>query len=139
MTGKYDDILHLPHHRSQTRSHMSLHDRAAQFAPFAALTGFDSALNEAGRQTGSRPVLEEYENALLDRAMVRLQELLPFSPEVMITSFSPDPRKNGGSCIKLQGQVKKIDFFKQMLYFTDGTELSLENILRIECELFDDE
>lgn len=139
MTGPYDDIIHLPHHRSKTRSHMSMHDRAAQFSPFAALTGFDSAISETGRTTDIRPELEEYENNLLDRRLAQLQELLPCSPEVTLTFFLPDRKKDGGTRATLHGRVRKIDLSRQRLHMEDGSELALEDILRIECSLFEEE
>lgn len=136
MTSEYDDIIHLPHHQSLKRSHMSMHDRAAQFSPFAALTGFDSAIDETGRLTDSRTELEEYGNAQLDQALLQLQELLPLHPEITITYFAPDDRKSGGSYSTIQGNVKKIDFGKPVLILMDGREIPLSDIVHMESSQF---
>lgn len=139
MTGEYDDIITLPHHRSKTRSPMSVHDRAAQFSPFAALTGFESAVDETGRLTDSRRELEEYGRDTLDRAMIQLQELLPQHPKVCVTYFAPDDRKDGGAYTSLQGHVKKVDLYRQTLVFMDGKQIPLSDILRIESEGIEEE
>ena len=97
MSGKYDDIINLPHPTSQNHPRMSLHDRAAQFSPFAALTGHHAAIAETGRLTDQRIELDESEIARVDAALQHLQELLPERPTVSITYFVPDERKNGGS------------------------------------------
>lgn len=134
--SNYDDILHLPNHRSKKRSHMSMQDRAAQFSPFAALTGFETAIEETGRLTDCRTELEEYGKNRLDQAMAQLQELLPLRPYVMITYFVPDDRKTGGSYTSINGQLKKIDFYRQIIVFTDGTEIPLSDIIQVECSAF---
>ena len=136
--GNYDDIICLPHHRSKKRIHMSMQDRAAQFSPFAALTGFDSALEETGRLTDNRPELMDYGNMQLDRALARLLELLPQQPSVSLTCFVPDTRKSGGHFETISGRVQKIDLYHQILVLTDGRSLSLEHITRIDSPLLDD-
>ena len=97
MSGKYDDIIELPHPTSQNHPRMSLYDRAAQFSPFAALTGHHAAIAETGRLTDRRIELDESEIARVDAELQHLQELLPGRPTVSITYFAPDERKNGGS------------------------------------------
>lgn len=134
----YDDILHLPHHRSTKRSHMSMQDRAAQFSPFAALTGFESAIEETGRLTDCRPELMEYGNTQLNQVLIRLMELLPQRPEVRITYFLPDNRKSGGHYEEINGQVRKIDLYKQVLTMTDGIEIPLNAILHMESTQISD-
>ena len=128
----YEDIIHLPHYRSQTRSHMSSQDRAAQFSPFAALTGFDSAIEETGRYTEFRPELLEYQTSQLDRMLLQLETLLPQKPHISVSCFVPDARKSGGHCILIEGHLKKIDRYGQILKLTDGRTISLADILRIE-------
>ena len=93
MSGKYDDIIDLPHPTSQNHPRMSLHDRAAQFSPFAALTGHHAAITETGRLTDRRIELDESEIARVDAELQHLQELLPGRPTVSITYFVPDERK----------------------------------------------
>ena len=122
MTDKdfpYADILHLPHHRAAGRAHMSLHDRAAQFAPFAALTGFDGVIAETGRQTERRVELSESEKALLDRKLARIIESLQQGqhPTVTVEYFEADVRKDGGAYRQCSGEVKKIDLFERTIVF----------------------
>ena len=134
MTGQYDDIIHLPHHRSKRRSRMSLQDRAAQFSPFAALTGFDSAIEETGRITDSRIELEEYGHALLNEKMALLQEQIKDQPQVSITYFCPDARKSGGAYREVSGRIRKIDLYRQIIAMTDGQEISIKEIVEIGLE-----
>ena len=134
MTGQYDDIIHLPHHRSKRRSHMSLQDRAAQFSPFAALTGFDSAIEETGRLTDSRVELEEYGRSILDRKLAFLLDHIQDQPQVSVTYFCPDTRKSGGTYREVSGRVRKIDLYRQIITMTDGREISIEEIVEIGLE-----
>ena len=97
MSGQYDDIIRLPHPDSPKHPRMSLYDRAAQFSPFAALTGHSAAIAETGRLTDRRVELDEYEMARVDAELQRFQELLPGRPTASITYFVPDERKDGGS------------------------------------------
>ena len=115
----YADILHLPHHRAAGRAHMSLHDRAAQFAPFAALTGFDGVIAETGRQTERRVELSESEKALLDRKLARIIDCLQHGrhPTVTVEYFEADVRKDGGAYRQCSGEVKKIDLFERTIVF----------------------
>lgn len=138
MNTEYDDIIHLPHHQSNRHSRMSMHDRAAQFSPFAALTGFEAAIIETSRLTDSRTELEDYGEAQLNHAILQLQKLLPLRPEVIITYFAPDERKSGGAYARIQGQVKKMDLYRQVIILTDGREIPLSDIVRIESEKFMD-
>ena len=137
--SKYDDIINLPHHRSKTHPHMALIDRAAQFAPFAALTGHDAAIRETARLTGSRVELDEGEQAALDRRLQRLRSRLSERPVVQITCFRPDERKAGGAYHTATGTVKKFDTDAGILVLQDGTRLPIADILRVEGPLFRDE
>ena len=134
MTGQYDDIIHLPHHRSKRRSHMSLQDRAAQFSPFAALTGFDSAIEETGRLTDSRVELEEYGRSILDRKLAFLLDHIQDQPQVSVTYFCPDTRKSGGTYREVSGRVRKIDLYRQIITMTDGREIAVDEIVDIVIE-----
>ena len=106
-SNKYDKIINLPHHVSSTRPHMSMIDRAAQFSPFAALTGYDAAVRETARLTEQKIELDEYEKAALDQRILLLQEHLKELPEVTITHFVPDERKDGGKYVSITEAVKK--------------------------------
>ena len=109
MSGQYDDIIRLPHPDSSKHPRMSLYDRAAQFSPFAALTGHSATIAETGWLTDQRAELDEYEMARVDSELQRLQELLPGRPTVSITYFVPDERKDGGSYQTVTGEVKRRD------------------------------
>ena len=134
--GKYDDIINLPHPTSQKRPRMSVQDRAAQFSPFAALTGYDAAIRETARLTEERIELNEYEQAVLDQRIILLQEHLKDLPEVTITYFQPDERKEGGKYRSLTGAVKKIDPYEKQLVLADKSKIPIESILNLESELF---
>ena len=133
---EYDDIIDLPHHVSATRPRMSMIDRAAQFSPFAALTGYDAAIKETGRLTDERIELSEESRAVLDRKQQLLVDNLADHPEVSATYFVPDERKSGGAYVTVTGRVKKIDDYQRLLLLTDGTKIPLDEILDMESELF---
>lgn len=135
-SNKYDKIINLPHHVSSTRPHMSMIDRAAQFSPFAALTGYDTAVKETARLTEQKIELDEYEKAALDQRILLLQEHLKELPEVTITHFVPDERKDGGKYVSITEAVKKIDTYEKQIVLVDKSKISIENILSIEGELF---
>ena len=127
----YDAIIHLPHHVSEKYPQMSIADRAAQFAPFAALTGYGAAIEETGRRTDQKLDLDEYEKAALNEQLTDLQARWKDQPIVRITYFVPDDRKAGGAYRKVAGAVKKIDIARQAVILTDGTVILFENILTI--------
>jgi hypothetical protein len=135
-SNKYDKIINLPHHVSSTRPHMSMIDRAAQFSPFAALTGYDAAVRETARLTEQKIELDEYEKAALDQRILLLQEHLKELPEVTITHFVPDERKDGGKYVSITEAVKKIDTYEKQIVLVDKSKIPIENILSIEGELF---
>ena len=133
---KYDDIIHLPHHVSARHPQMSLWNRAAQFAPFAALTGHREAVRETARQTDSFQDLNEDQKALLDERLRLIQEHLSENPEIEAVYFQPDGRKSGGAYVTFRGAVKKIDLYRRQILFTDGTALPTERLRSIEGRLF---
>lgn len=126
--SKYDSIMNLPHHVSTTRPQMPMSDRAAQFAPFAALTGYDSAIKETGRLTDERIELDEEALAALDRKYQLLMDTLDDAPEVTITYFQPDERKAGGQYVSATGTVKKVDTFGRRILLQDGTRIPLDSV-----------
>ena len=135
MSGKYDDIIDLPHPTSQNHPRMSLYDRAAQFSPFAALTGHSAAIAETGRLTDQRVEMDEYEMARVDAELQRLQELLPGGPTASITYFVPDERKNGGSYQSITGEVKRIDAVAEMIQMTDRREIPIEDVFSVAVDV----
>lgn len=138
MADKYSDMIHLPHKQSKTRKHMSIYDRAAQFAPFAALTGYDSAINETGRLTEERRQLSETDAELLNMQFNYLAEHIDEQPEITVIYFLPDERKAGGAYIEHTGYVKRIEDYERLLIFTDGKEIFMDDIRQIESTIFPD-
>ena len=132
MSGKYDDTLHLPHHTSSKRTRMSALDRAAQFSPFAALTGYDAVIEEAGRLTDAPIELEEGAKAELDEKLNRILESIHTNPKVTITYFQRDQRKLGGAYLTAIGRVKKVDPYEMTLTMTDGSVIDLNLIYQIQ-------
>ena len=130
-THKYDDIISLPHPVSPRRTPMSRIDRAAQFSPFAALTGYEAVIEEAGRLTDTRTELAEGSAAELDAQLNRIQAAIDTQPPVTVTYFRPDERKAGGANVTVTGRVKKLDSCGRCLCLTDGTVIPLEQILSI--------
>ena len=130
-THKYDDIIYLPRPVAEGRARMSDYDRAAQFSPFAALTGFDAAIEETGRLTDPRVELEEYGRQLLDEQMQALLAAIHTRPRVQVKWFCRDERKEGGSYVTTTGQVKKVDQYGGQLVFTDGRCIPLGEVCSI--------
>ena len=130
--GKYDDIIGLPHHVSSTRPHMPMLDRAAQFQPFRALTGYEDAVHETARHTDEKVELTEDEKALLDVKLQRLADDLADRPQVTLTWFQPDKRKAGGTYVTATGQLKKIDDLEGALILASGERIVIEDILDIQ-------
>ncbi|MBE7004094.1 MAG: YolD-like family protein [Ruminococcaceae bacterium] len=133
---RYEDIIHLPHHVSLTHAHMPLLDRAAQFAPFKALTGYEDDMEETARLTDERVVLDETRIAQLDERLRLLSEHLAEAPAVSITYFRPDRCKEGGSYETVTGAVKKLDPVQQVILLRDGRQIPIEDVFDISGELF---
>ena len=131
---KYDEIIDLPHHVSKTRPQMPMSDRAAQFSPFAALTGLDAALRETARLTDQRISLDEYEQAALDETLQTVRDALTKKehPTVEVCYFVPDTRKAGGAYCTVTGVVKKMAEFEGLLIMADGTEVPMGEISVLE-------
>lgn len=137
MTGKYDDIIHLPHHVSKKHPPMAIADRAAQFSPFAALTGHASAIAETARLTDTRIELDETAKiALSDRLQIILDRLKEH-PQIQVTYFQPDVKKEGGAYITAAGTVKKIDGYERVVVMTDGTAIPINEIIGIDGRIFE--
>jgi hypothetical protein len=136
MKNSYDDIINLPHHVSATRPHMPALDRAAQFSPFAALTGYEAAVKETARLTDEQVELDEDSKAALEMKLRILSDELFNHPKVEITYFQADAKKDGGAYINAIGTIKKIDEYERVLLMIDGTKIPIEAIIEIEGELF---
>ena len=137
MTGEYDDIIHLPRPISKTHAPMSSMERAAQFSPFAALTGYDAAIKETARLTDEKIELDEYAKDALNERLQILVPRIKEHPEIAITYFQPDAKKNGGAYVTAIGAVKKIDEYERFVVMTDGTGIFIEDIIRIDGQIFD--
>jgi len=138
MSDEYEDIINLPHHVSSKRPQMPMIDRAAQFSPFAALTGYDDAIHETGRLTDEKIDLSEEEKEALDRKQQFLLEILDDCPALTVTYFVPDAKKSGGAYVTKRGNLKKIDAIERWMQLTDGTRIPLDDVAEIESELFRD-
>lgn len=127
---KYKDIINLPHHVSETRTRMSIESRAAQFLPFAALTGYDDAVRESARRTREKIELAEDARAALDEA---LRRAVSEGADVDVTYFVPDGRKSGGEYVTVRGRIKRIDTMEGLLYLSGGERIGLEDILAVDA------
>ena len=146
ITNRYDDIISLPHHQSKTRPHMPLIDRAAQFSPFAALTGYDDAVKETARQTERKAELSEEMQACLQEKLQILQAQISTKPEAILTYFEADEKKAGGTYRTVQGEIKRIDEYRRVIVLLEEErergndvpeierrkEISLEDLYGIE-------
>ena len=134
--GKYDDIMGLPHHQSDRRPHMSLQNRAAQFSPFAALTGYEAAIAEAGRLTEEFRELSEESRAVLDETLRILEEKKGERPEIGVRYFQPDERKDGGAYREIKGLFRKVDAVKNALILEKAEDMP--ELLEIPLEYVTD-
>ncbi len=132
MSNSYEDIIHLPHPEPKKRKRMRMIDRAAQFSPFAALTGYDAVIREIGRVTDRAFELAEDGTLMLDEALRGLEARLEERPEVTVCCFVPDERKAGGAYEAVTGRVKALDRLNQLLVMENGTRIPFGRILEIE-------
>lgn len=132
MKGPYDDIIDLPHPTSARHPRMPLSDRAAQFAPFSALSGHSAAIAETARLTERRIELDEDAKAALDLKQQMLMERIGEHPDVTVTWFRPDGKKAGGRYVTTTGRLKRIDEVERVLVMEDTTTVPLDDIIRID-------
>lgn len=137
MTKAYSDIINLPHHVSMTHPHMAVIDRAAQFSPFAALTGYDSAIKETARLTDERITLDESVKDVLSNRLQIIADQIKEHPEITVIYFQPDAKKNGGTYVTAVGSVKKIDEYERVVVMTNGTVIPIDEIISIDGQIFD--
>lgn len=134
--GNYDDIINLPHHESTKHPRMSALNRAAQFSPFAALTGHEAAISETARLTNTRLELDEDRKEELDEQLQIIREHISLEPEVAITYFVPDTQKEGGSYLQVIGIIKKLDDIDHKIVMKNGTVIPINDIFEIESSIF---
>ena len=139
MTETYDDIIHLPHHVSKRHPQMSLYNRAAQFAPFAAVTGYEEAIIETARLTAPKVDMMEDNQQLLDRKLALLSHSLREQPTVSITYSQPDKKKSGGQHLTVTGVIKSIRDSERVILMADGKSVSIDTIINIDGDIFSSE
>ena len=132
----YEDIVNLPPHISKKHPRPSMMDRAARFAPFAAITGYEEMVLEEARVTEEQIHLDEDAVALICEKINMIQEFIDEEPEVRITYFEPDKKKSGGAYITITGTPKRVDEYEQLLIMTDGMKIKFDCIYRLESDLF---
>ena len=132
--GMYDDIINLPHHVSETHPQMPMRDRAAQFSPFAALTGYGAVIHETGRMTEPGIELGDDEVEEIDRKLNILSERICEHPKVTITYFKADDRKDGGAYLTAFGAIKKIDEYSHCVFFENGLKVPIGDLIEIELQ-----
>ena len=133
---KYADLIDLPHHQSDTRPKMSNYDRAAQFSPFAALTGHADSIKETARLTDEYSEPSEEMKAIMNEKILFLMEQLENQPEITITFFKPDEKKQGGEYITITGVVKKIKTYERQIQMTTGDLIPIDMIFGIDGKIF---
>ena len=126
---RYDDIINLPRHISKKHPQMSLYARSAQFAPFAALTGYDGLIKETARFTDQRIEIDEELKLILDSKLQIIKKKIKSQPEITFTYFVPDSKKSGGSYITKTSSVKKVDIYQQLVILLDNTEIPITEII----------
>ena len=130
--NKYDDIINLPHYELKIHKRMSMESRAAQFAPFAALTGYSDAIVETARLTTKEKILDEDSNNILNEKLHIIEDNINNKPIIKIKYFEPDLKKNGGKYINYEGKVRRIDNVKREIIFLDDKKIIFDNITEIE-------
>ncbi|RSX54806.1 hypothetical protein D2E26_0860 [Bifidobacterium dolichotidis] len=131
-SDRYDDIIHLPHHQSRKHPHMTMHNRAAQFMPFAALKGFEATIDETARQTKARVTLGPDEQIALNDKLIAVLGQLSSEPWVVITHFEPDGRKDGGEYMVTEGVIHHFDQAARVIIMDDDSRIALANIVDIQ-------
>ena len=129
--SEYDDIINLPHHQSTKHKQMSNHQRAAQFAPFAALTGYDVAIDETARFTDEKLELSEEQQDYLNEQIQLLIEQISEKPQSQITYFVHDERKSGGENVTITGNVRRVDDYNREIVFADGLTVKIDDVWSI--------
>ena len=131
-THKYDDIIHLQRPVSPRHAPMSNYDRAAQFSPFAALTGYEDVIGETGRLTDTEAVLDDSGVSLLNDKLLAIMANIAQNPRISVTYFRDDQRKSGGAYLKITGNVKKIDTYEGVIFLTDERTVPIDRIHDLE-------
>lgn len=134
--NNYEDIINLPHHISSKRPQMSKEQRASQFAPFSALTGYEDAIKETARLTNRKIDVDDGLREILNNKLNIIEENIKNKPEVSITYFIPDKKKDGGEYTTISGIVRRIDEVNNLIIMEDKSKIDMNDILNITCEIF---
>ncbi len=134
--SKYDDIIDRPHHVSKRHPQLGKASYAAQFSPFAALTGYDGIVAETARLTDERIELGETDMEILSAKIQILNDRIKEQPEITVTYFKPDGKKDGGAYLHKTAQIKRVDDVERVLHFTDGSSLHIDDITDLQGEIF---
>ena len=129
---KYDDIINLPHYEPKYHPRMSKYKRSAQFAPFAALVGYDEQVQECSRLTDKRLEIDDELKEKINYKLNKINELIKNNPVVEITYFIPDVKKDGGKYITEKGNVKRIDYINRFIKFTDNKKIILDDVIDVK-------
>lgn len=132
----YADIINLPHHELKTRQRMPIINRAASFSPFAALTGYDDAVKETARLTSERIELDEGAKEILNDKLRIAADKADQEPEIKVTYFLPDKKKDGGAYITIKAVIKRIDEYERLVVFTDKSTIPIDDIYEIEGDIY---
>ena len=136
---EYEDIINLPHHVSKKHPRMSIETRSAQFAPFAALTGYDDVIKETARLTNERREIDESLKIILDEKLQIIEEKISSKPLITFTYFVPDFKKEGGSYKTVTGNVRKIDEYRNLVALEDRMEIPIPEIIELNGEIFEED
>lgn len=128
----YEDIIDMPHHESEVHQHMSLYERAAQFSPFAALTGHGDVIEETGRLTVSKVDIDESVKEKLDAELARIIDKIDECPYISVTYYKPDERKSGGAYITYEGNIQKIDEYARTIVMDNEVYISFDDIVELK-------
>ena len=136
MNNNYEDIKNLPHYEPKYHPRMSYYQRAAQFAPFAALTGYEELVREYSRLTDRKIELSEYERSILDEKLLLIQNNIKIRPEIIITYFIKDKKKNGGKYITITSNIKSVDLINRFIKLVSNQKILIDDIYDLKSELF---
>ncbi len=137
MSGKYDDIIDLPHHESKRHQKLGVDSYAAQFSPFAALTGYDGIVSETERVTDERIELDEDAKAVISDKLAAILSQIEKEPEVTLTYFLPDKKKAGGKYVVVTGKIKKFDEYERYILTSDNTKIPTDDLYDIASDIID--
>ena len=136
MNNNYEDIKNLPHYEPKYHPRMSYYQRAAQFAPFAALTGYEELVRESSRLTDRKIELSEYERSILDEKLLLIQNNIKIRPEIIITYFIKDKKKSGGKYITITSNIKSVDLINRFIKLVSNQKILIDDIYDLKSELF---